>query len=46
MTNTALDSLDREFVSFLERFPVEKADKEVVRTTGLRYLHRGMEESD
>ncbi|MCJ7517986.1 MAG: exonuclease SbcCD subunit D [Methanomassiliicoccales archaeon] len=46
MTSTALDSLDREFVSFLERFPVEKANKEVVRTMGLSYLHRGMEESD
>ncbi|MDD1768785.1 MAG: exonuclease SbcCD subunit D [Methanomassiliicoccales archaeon] len=45
-TNTALDSLDREFASFLERCPVENADKDRVRAMGLDYLRRGMEESD
>lgn len=44
-TGAALDSLDREFVSFLERYPVEKADKERIREMGLEYLRRGMEES-
>ncbi|MGD0057283.1 MAG: exonuclease SbcCD subunit D [Methanomassiliicoccales archaeon] len=45
-TNTALDSLDREFASFLERYPVENTDKNRVRAMGLDYLRRGMEESD
>lgn len=44
--NTALDSLDREFASFLERYPVENTDKDRVRAIGLDYLRRGMEESD
>lgn len=45
-TNTALDSLDREFTSFLERCPVENADKDKIHAMGLGYLQRGMEESD
>jgi DNA repair exonuclease SbcCD nuclease subunit len=46
LTNTALDSLDREFASFLERCPVENADKDRILAMGLGYLQRGMEESD
>jgi DNA repair exonuclease SbcCD nuclease subunit len=43
---TMLSSLPREFVSFLERYPVEGVDKEVIRELGLEYLNRGLEESD
>lgn len=41
-----LNSLEQEFVSFLERYPVEGADKDAVRVQGLNYLKRGLEGSD
>lgn len=40
-----LNSIEQEFVSFLNRYPVEKVDKEIVRTKGVDYIQRGMEES-
>ncbi len=40
-----LNSIEQEFVSFLERYPVEKVNKDVVREKGIGYIQRGMEES-
>jgi len=40
-----LTSLEQEFVSFLERYPVERADKDALRARGLEYLKRGLEGS-
>jgi DNA repair exonuclease SbcCD nuclease subunit len=45
-STTMLSSLPREFISFLERHPVEGVNKEVIRDLGLEYLNRGLEESD
>lgn len=44
--STALDSLEREFVSFLDNYAVNNLDKDVLKTRGLEYLKRGLEESD
>ena len=44
--STYIDSLEKEFVSFLDHYPVEKVDKERLRSKGLEYLQRGLEESD
>ncbi|HTY47626.1 MAG TPA: DNA repair exonuclease [Methanomassiliicoccales archaeon] len=43
---THIDSLEKEFVSFLEHYPVERMDKGKLRASGLRYLQRGLESSD
>jgi hypothetical protein len=37
--------MDKEWVSFLETYPLEGADKPRVRAKGLEYLARGVEES-
>jgi len=44
--NATINSLEQEYVSFLERYPVEGVDKDAVRTKGLEYLKRGLEGSD
>lgn len=44
--STALDSLEHEFVSFLDNYAVNNIDKDVLKTRGLEYLKRGLEESD
>jgi len=41
-----ISSLEQEFVSFLERYPVEGVSKDAVRAQGLEYLKRGLEGSD
>ncbi|MGD1060548.1 MAG: exonuclease SbcCD subunit D [Methanomassiliicoccales archaeon] len=41
-----IDSLEKEFVSFLEAKPVEGIDKDALKAKGLEYLHRGLEASD
>ena len=44
--SATINSLEHEFVSFLERYPVEHVDKDSLRTQGLEYLKRGLEGSD
>ena len=44
--NATINSLEQEFVSFLERYPVESVDKDALRLQGLEYLKRGLEGSD
>lgn len=44
--SATINSLEQEFVSFLERYPVEHVDKDPLRVQGLEYLKRGMEASD
>jgi len=41
-----INSLEHEFVSFLQRYPIEGVDKDSIRKQGLEYLKRGLEESD
>ncbi len=41
-----INSLEQEFVSFLERYPVEGVNKDALRAQGLEYLKRGLEGSD
>ena len=41
-----IDSLEKEFVSFIEDRPVENADKDALKAKGLEYLRRGLEASD
>ncbi len=43
---TSIGALDKEWVSFLEGYPMEKVDKAKVRSGGLEYLARGVEGSD
>jgi len=43
---TRFGSLDKEWVAFLEAYPLEKGDKSKVRDRGLEYLAKGVEESD
>ncbi|MEM0448286.1 MAG: exonuclease SbcCD subunit D [Methanomassiliicoccales archaeon] len=43
---TGFASLDREWIAFLESYPLEKVDKSKVRAKGLEYLAKGVEESD
>jgi len=45
-TSSRIDSLEHEFVTFLEHYPVEKVDKDSLQEKGLEYLTRGLEESD
>ena len=40
-----INSLEHEFVSFLQRYPIEGVDKDSIQA-GLEYLKRGLEESD
>jgi len=44
-TSTSIDSLEHEFITFLERYPVEGVDKDALQSTGLEYLKRGLEGS-
>jgi exonuclease SbcD len=44
--DVSLTALDQEFVSFLERYPVEGVPKDVVLEKGLDYLRRGLAPSD
>ena len=41
-----IDSLEMEFVSFLENRPIEGVSKEALKADGLDYLRRGLEGSD
>jgi hypothetical protein len=43
---TSIRALDKEWVAFLENYPVERADKQKVRSRGLDYLAKGVEGSD
>jgi DNA repair protein SbcD/Mre11 len=45
-SGTVLDSLEREFVSFIRHYPVERVDKGDLMEKGLEYLKRGLEQSD
>ncbi|MCE5297021.1 MAG: exonuclease SbcCD subunit D [Euryarchaeota archaeon] len=38
--------LDREFATFLERFPIEGASKDAIKAKGLEYMKRGLEGSE
>ena len=40
-----LSSLEEEFVSFLDRYPVANVDKDALKLVGLDYLKRGLEGS-
>jgi DNA repair exonuclease SbcCD nuclease subunit len=44
--SASIDSLEHEFVTFLEGYPVENVDKDALQATGLDYLKRGLEGSD
>jgi DNA repair exonuclease SbcCD nuclease subunit len=43
--SATLSSLEEEFVSFLDRYPVGNVDKDALKLQGLDYLKRGMEGS-
>ena len=45
-TSSSIDSLEHEFVTFLNRYPVENVDKDRLQAAGLDYLKRGLEGSD
>lgn len=45
-TSSRIDSLEHEFVTFLEHYPVENVDKDSLQEQGLEYFKRGLEESD
>jgi len=40
-----LSSLEEEFVSYLDRYPVDNVDKDALKLQGLDYLRRGLEGS-
>lgn len=40
-----LSSLEEEFVSYLDRYPVDNVDKDALKLQGLDYLKRGLEGS-
>jgi DNA repair exonuclease SbcCD nuclease subunit len=42
----SIGALDKEWVAFLESYPMERGDKSRVRSRGLEYLAKGVEESD
>jgi DNA repair protein SbcD/Mre11 len=42
----SIGALDQEWVAFLDNYPMEKADRPKVRSRGLEYLAKGVEESD
>jgi hypothetical protein len=44
-SGSSIDSLEKEWVSFLESHPLEQANKERIRERGLSYLQEA-EESD
>ncbi|MDD1748017.1 MAG: DNA repair exonuclease [Methanomassiliicoccales archaeon] len=43
---TSIGALDKEWVAFLENYPMERGDKSKVRSRGLEYLAKGVEGSD
>jgi exonuclease SbcD len=43
---TSIGALDKEWVAFLDGYPMERVDKTKVRSRGLEYLAKGVEESD
>lgn len=43
--STTLTSLEEEFVSYLDRYPIENVDKDALKMSGLDYLKRGLERS-
>lgn len=45
-SSSKIDSLEHEFVTFLEHYPVENQDKDELQEMGLEYLKRGLEGSD
>ncbi|NYT11538.1 MAG: exonuclease SbcCD subunit D [Methanomassiliicoccales archaeon] len=45
-TSSKIDSLEHEFVTFLEHYPIENVDKNSLQEKGLQYLKRGVEGSD
>jgi exonuclease SbcD len=45
-SGASIDALDKEWVAFLDNYPMERADKKKVQAKGLEYLARGVEESD
>jgi DNA repair protein SbcD/Mre11 len=44
--SASIDSLESEYSSFLDQYPVERVNKDEVRTKGLEYLKRGLEGSN
>ncbi len=44
--NASIDSLESEYSSFLDQYPVERVSKDDVRAKGLEYLKRGLEGSN
>ncbi len=44
--STTLNSLEEEFVSFLEHYPIGNVSKDELKLRGLEYLKRGLEGSD
>jgi hypothetical protein len=44
-SGSSIDSLEKEWVSFLESHPLERANKDRIRERGIRYLQEA-EESD
>ncbi len=41
-----IDSLEKEFVSYVEGRPIETGDRDVLKAKGMEYLRRGLEASD
>lgn len=46
MGSSTLTSLEEEFVTYLDRYPIENVDKDALKLCGLEYLKRGLEGSD
>jgi len=44
--SSTLTSLEEEFVTYLDRYPIENVDKDALKLCGLEYLKRGLEGSD
>ncbi len=41
-----MPSLEQEFISFLQQYPVERLNKDSIRSKGMEYIRRGLEESE
>jgi exonuclease SbcD len=44
--SSTLTSLEEEFVTYLDRYPIDNVDKDALKLCGLEYLKRGLEGSD
>jgi DNA repair exonuclease SbcCD nuclease subunit len=44
--SSSIGNLQKEYVSFLEQYPLDNVDKDRIRNKGLEYLERGLGESD